>query len=43
MTVIKPWITEKLIDLLGFEDDVLIELVFSLMEEKVFEFQVSVD
>jgi len=33
LEVIKPWITQKLNELLGFEDEVLIGYVFSLLEE----------
>lgn len=36
MEVIKPWITKKVTDLLSLEDDVLINYVFSLLEEKVW-------
>lgn len=39
MSVLKPWITKNLIELLGFEDDVLIEYVFGILEDddnKVF-------
>ena len=32
LDTIKPWITERLNDLLGFEDDVVIEFVFNLLE-----------
>ena len=32
LNTIKPWITERLNDLLGFEDDVVIEFVFNLLE-----------
>jgi hypothetical protein len=31
--VIKPWITRAVIDLLGFEDDVVIDYTFSLLED----------
>lgn len=34
--VLKPWITEKVVSILGFEDDVLINFVFSQLESKVF-------
>ncbi|MFH4984505.1 hypothetical protein AB6A40_011214 [Gnathostoma spinigerum] len=34
LDVMKPWITAKLNDILGMEDDVLIEYVFSQLEEK---------
>ncbi|BGP24547.1 hypothetical protein JCM10295v2_003465 [Rhodotorula toruloides] len=33
MGVMKPWITKKVIELLGFEDDVLIEYIYSLLED----------
>ncbi|GAA5942066.1 hypothetical protein JCM3775_007390 [Rhodotorula graminis] len=33
MAVMKPWITKKVIELLGFEDDVLLEYIFSLLED----------
>ncbi|KAJ3017689.1 Serine/arginine repetitive matrix protein 1 [Thoreauomyces humboldtii] len=36
LTVIRPWVTTKIISIVGFEDDVLIEFVFNLLEaEKV--------
>ena len=31
----KPWITNRLGELLGVEDDVVIEYVFNQLEEKV--------
>lgn len=34
LSVIKPWITKTLIQLLGFEDDVLIEYVFGILEDE---------
>jgi serine/arginine repetitive matrix protein 1 len=33
MAVMKPWIAKKVIELLGFEDDVLIEYIHSLLED----------
>jgi serine/arginine repetitive matrix protein 1 len=36
LDVIKPWIAEKVTELLGFEDEVLIGYIFGLLEEKVF-------
>jgi hypothetical protein len=33
--IIKPWISSKIAGILGFEDEVLIGYVFSLLEEKV--------
>lgn len=35
LEVIKPWITQKVVDMLSLEDDVLINYIFSLLEEKV--------
>ncbi|KAJ3153773.1 hypothetical protein HDU86_005106 [Geranomyces michiganensis] len=32
MTVIRPWVTAKIVEMVGFEDDVLIEFVFNLLE-----------
>ncbi|KAJ3187744.1 hypothetical protein HDU85_006137 [Gaertneriomyces sp. JEL0708] len=32
LTVIRPWVTARLTELLGFEDDVLVELIFNLLE-----------
>uniref|UniRef100_A0A0N5AC82 PWI domain-containing protein n=1 Tax=Syphacia muris TaxID=451379 RepID=A0A0N5AC82_9BILA len=34
LDVVKPWITAKLNEILGIEDDVVIEYVFSQLEEK---------
>jgi len=34
LDVIKPWITQKITELLGFEDEVLIGYINSLLEEK---------
>lgn len=36
MTVMKPWITQRLIDLIGFEDDVVIDFVISMLENEKF-------
>jgi hypothetical protein len=33
IAVMKPWIAKKVIELLGFEDDVLIEYINSLLED----------
>ncbi|KAG9300713.1 hypothetical protein G9A89_023511 [Geosiphon pyriformis] len=33
MTVIKPWIAQKVVDILGGEDEVVINYVFGLLEE----------
>ena len=35
LDVLKPWITKRLHELLGIEDDVVIEFVFNQLEEKV--------
>ena len=35
LDVIKPWITNRLEELLGLEDDVVIEFVFNQLEDKV--------
>lgn len=43
MEVIQPWITKKVTDLLSLEDDVLINYIFSLLEEKVWLSGVFVD
>lgn len=34
LEVLKPWISKRLTELVGIEDDVLIEMVFNLLEEK---------
>lgn len=35
LEVIKPWITKRVTEILGFEDDVVIEFIFNQLEEKV--------
>lgn len=35
MEVIKPWITRRVTELLGFEDEVLINFIHSLLDAKV--------
>ncbi len=35
--MIKPWIEKKLLEILGFEDEFLINYVISLLENKVEE------
>lgn len=35
MAVIKPWIAQKIVDLLGGEDEVVVNYVFGLLEEPV--------
>ena len=32
MEVVKPWITGRVTELLGFEDDVVIEFIFNLFD-----------
>jgi len=34
LAVMKPWIAKRVIELLGFEDDVLIEYINSLLEDQ---------
>lgn len=38
LEVIKPWITQRVTEILGFEDDVVIEFIFNQLEEKVMSF-----
>lgn len=33
LAVLKPWIAKKIVELLGFEDDVLIEYVSGILED----------
>lgn len=35
MDVIKPWIARRVTELLGFEDEVLINFIYGLLEGKV--------
>lgn len=35
MDVMRPWIAKRVTELLGFEDEVLINFIYSLLEEKV--------
>ena len=35
LSVMKPWISRRVTELLGVEDDVLINFIFSQLEEKV--------
>ena len=35
LDTLKPWITQKITDVLGFEDDVVIEFIFNQLEERV--------
>lgn len=34
LDVIKPWITTKITQILGMEDDVVVEFVYNQLEEK---------
>lgn len=43
LDVIKPWITTKITQILGMEDDVVIEFVNNQLEEKVRDASYSVD
>ena len=36
MDVIRPWIATRATELLGFEDEVLINFVYGLLDGKVF-------
>lgn len=42
LDVLKPWITARVNDYLSFEDDVLVEFIFSQLEDKVFFYDFSV-
>lgn len=42
LEVIKPWITKRVTEILGFEDDVVIEFIFNQLEEKVMSFFVFI-
>ncbi len=33
LEVMRPWITTKVCDLLGFEDEVLVDFAYSMLEE----------
>jgi len=35
LDTIKPWVTRRVTELLGFEDDVVIEFIFNQLEERV--------
>lgn len=36
LDVIKPWISNRITEILGLEDEVVIDYTCSLLEEKVF-------
>lgn len=42
LDVMKPWITKRLHELLGIEDDVVIEFVFNQLDEKVCSSEIDV-
>lgn len=35
LDTLKPWITQKITNVLGFEDDVVIEFIFNQLDERV--------
>lgn len=35
LDTIKPWITQRVTELLGIEDDVVVEFIFNQLEERV--------
>ena len=35
MTVLRPWIVSKIVELLGFEDELLVEYTLGLLEDPV--------
>lgn len=35
MDVIKPWIAKRVTELLGLEDEVVIDMIYNLLSEKV--------
>jgi serine/arginine repetitive matrix protein 1 len=35
LEVLKPWISQKVVEMLEIEDDVVISYIFGLLEEKV--------
>ena len=39
LDVLKPWITKRLQELLGIEDDVVIEFVFNQLDDKVRQYR----
>ena len=34
LNTIKPWITQRVTQLLGVEDDVVVEFIFNMLEKK---------
>lgn len=41
MDVMRPWIATRVTELLGFEDEVLINFIYGLLEGKVHSFSVN--
>lgn len=41
MDVIKPWVATRATELLGFEDEVLVNFICGMLEEKVGEILIS--
>ena len=39
LDTLKPWITAKITEILGFEDDVVIEFIFNQLEDRVCRIQ----
>lgn len=37
LDVIKPWMTQRITELLGVEDELVIDFAFGLLEEKVWD------
>jgi len=37
LDTLKPWVTEKITEILSFEDDVVIEFIFNQLDERVRE------
>jgi serine/arginine repetitive matrix protein 1 len=35
LEILKPWISQRITQLLGLEDDIVIGLVFNVLEDKV--------
>ena len=40
MDVMRPWIAHRVTELLGFEDEVLINFIYGLLEEKVSHYHI---
>jgi hypothetical protein len=35
LQILKPWITKRVIELMGFEDEVVIEMTFNMLEDSI--------